>query len=526
MVCSTGACGLLGMVLLVAGCNGDPGVDTSTVLVVDSTMQRAPINELVYSQFIEHQGRCIYGGIWAEMLRDRKFNHDLPRCGGGRTRTPWKRVGPCPRTTLSFEDAYVGLRSPRVEVSSSITGLRQGNLGLVEGRRYTGYVVVATTGDVTLSVALIWGDQADQRQTIRITGSKSGYHRRTFRLTAGASTRVGALEIVGRGSGSFRLGAASLMPADNVRGMRADTLGLLKRLRPPLLRWPGGTFANYYDWRDGVGPRDRRAPRLNLVYGGAVLESNDFGVHEFLALCEELDAQPLIIVKSRLAGDAAEAARLVQYLNGAPASDMGMLRVEHGHSAPYGVRWWGVGNEMWEYMSAEAFVLLHNRVAGSMRAADPRIKIVAAGWEGTRPGSELTYSEKLIKGSGHRMDLISEHTYARNRSEPVAHAASMELAIEGVLNHHKMLRHGKGPGGDSIGVALDEWNYWWTTTGTTPTGKRACGTTSGTPSAPRWGTTRSSITRTSWSWPTPTRSTSTGPSRPPPPTLPWRSPGW
>jgi alpha-N-arabinofuranosidase len=111
------------------------------------------------------------------------------------------------------------------------------------------------------------------------------------------------------------IGTVSLMPADNVRGMRRDTLALLKKLNAPGYRWPGGNFVSGYDWRDGIGPRDRRPPRRNPAWTG--VEHSDFCIDEFLDFCCEVQAEPMIAANTGF-GDACTAAQEVEYCNAGP----------------------------------------------------------------------------------------------------------------------------------------------------------------------------------------------------------------
>jgi alpha-N-arabinofuranosidase len=111
------------------------------------------------------------------------------------------------------------------------------------------------------------------------------------------------------------IGTASLMPDDNVEGLRADTLALLKELRAPIYRWPGGNFVSGYDWRDGIGDRDRRPPRTNPAWTG--VEHNDFGMHEFIRFCQLVGTEPWITVNTGF-GDAYSAAAQLEYCNARP----------------------------------------------------------------------------------------------------------------------------------------------------------------------------------------------------------------
>ena len=94
--------------------------------------------------------------------------------------------------------------------------------------------------------------------------------------------------------GYLWVAGVSLMPADNVHGMRADTLALLRKLNAPIYRWPGGNFVSGYQWKDAIGDRDRRPPRWERAWND--VEDNDFGLDEFMAFCREINTEPLIVV--------------------------------------------------------------------------------------------------------------------------------------------------------------------------------------------------------------------------------------
>ena len=101
------------------------------------------------------------------------------------------------------------------------------------------------------------------------------------------------LSITAKGKGTFKIGAVSLMPSDNVKGWRADTLAELRKLDTPLLRWPGGNFVSGYNWRDGIDPNpDKRPPRANPAWKN--IEHNDVGIHEFMELCDLIKTEPYV----------------------------------------------------------------------------------------------------------------------------------------------------------------------------------------------------------------------------------------
>ena len=128
-------------------------------------------------------------------------------------------------------------------------------------------------------------------------------------VTARGTTDNGRLEITSRGSGRLTVGTASLMPADNILGWRADTIAMVEELDSPVYRWPGGNFVSGYDWKDGIGDPDQRPPRKNPAWKG--VESNDVGLHEFMDLMREIDAEPFVAVNTGL-GEPEAAAEQVE----------------------------------------------------------------------------------------------------------------------------------------------------------------------------------------------------------------------
>ncbi len=131
----------------------------------------------------------------------------------------------------------------------------------------------------------------------------------------------------------------------NVGGIRSDVLEALKRLRPPVLRWPGGCFADDYHWEDGVGPRRDRPRRVNLWWGQDI-ECNQFGTHEFIQLCRYLGAEPYIAGNVG-SGTVREMRDWMEYCNFAGDSTLARRRAANGSPMPFNVRYWGVGNENW-----------------------------------------------------------------------------------------------------------------------------------------------------------------------------------
>jgi alpha-N-arabinofuranosidase len=463
---------------------------------VDAAKTGAPINPFIYGQFIEHMGRCIYGGIWAEMLEDRKFyfpitanyspyrtieNPDFPGelLGGDFPvvgASPWEIIGEASEVSMVREDAFVGDHSPRVNAGA---GIRQRDLGVKAGLRYDGYVWAKPLGArAEIEVTLVWGAGPDDRASTKLSFKGKDFTKQTFAFTPKIGSEKGAsleLRVLG---GDVLLGPPSVMPSDNFKGMRRDTLALLKQLNGTVYRWPGGNFVSGYDWRDGIGDRDRRPPRKNPAWTG--VEHNDFGTDEFLVFCREVGTEPMIAANTGF-GDAFSAAQWVEYCNREPETVAGGWRAKNGNPKPYGVKYWCVGNEMfgpWQlgFMQMKHYTLKHNEVATAMWKMDPSLELVAVGDLTTINKDHDPDQVKLGKTCSHimleecaeHMNFLSEHFYVgrvpwnkNGRTDVITHAGLVREAIRAKADGHRKLQASlPNLKGKLMPVAMDEWNYW------------------------------------------------------------------
>jgi len=410
-------------------------------VTIDDRKRGDPISPYIYSQFIEHLGRCIYGGIWAEMLEDRKFFF-----APNTKESPWKTTSGS--VAMDRTRPFAGPESPRF-----VGILRQGGLWLQKGRKYTGRVWHRGVAAQTMRLALSWVGGSSQI----LVKQRAGWQRTEFEFVAGADTKDGALEMETK-SKPVWIGAVSLMPADNVHGMRKDVLAALRELNAPLYRWPGGNFVSGYDWLDGIGDPDRRPTRFNPAWQG--IEPNDFGTHEFLKFCELIKTEPMIVVNTGF-GDATSAAAWVEYVTGTSSTGMGHARSNNGRATPWKVDWWGVGNEMfgpWQlgYMAIDQYVRKHREVVRKIRAVKPDAKLIGVGEVGG------DWSKKMLQGASGEMDLISEHFYCQERPGIAAHVEQIPEAIRGKVAAHRQYRKELPElRSKRIGIAMDEWNYWY-----------------------------------------------------------------
>jgi len=415
---------------------------------IDVSKTSTPISKYMYGQFLEHGGDIVNTGVWSEMLVDRKFFYPIsvsaptpPPVLGNAAGNPrfnripsrwWAPIGGAEDISMDTKAPYAGEHSPRIGIDAKVPrGLSQSGIAVRKGKSYTGRIVLAGSPGAVVKATLIWGQEPSDQQTVTIRPLTTAYRKFPLRFSATADTDDAKLEITATGTGSFRVGAVSLMPADNIEGFRPEVVATLKQLRFGVLRFPGGNFVSSYEWRHAVGDIDTRPPIFDPVWHA--VQPNDVGTDEFLTLCRLLGVDPYITVNAGF-GDAWSARELVEYTNGAATTPMGKWRAENGHPAPYGVKFWGIGNEPWgDYqmgaMSLPQFELKHNLFAKEMRAVDPSILLIAGGampdvMEGADQARRINgqyvpdylsaadWTGQLLLHCLDNIDMVSEHYYA------------------------------------------------------------------------------------------------------------------
>jgi alpha-L-arabinofuranosidase len=475
----------LPLTFVVAQDAGTPGKRLSAT--IDATKTSAPVSPYLYGQFIEHIADTVNRSVWDEMLDDRKFYYPIdsktpaPAASRGRQPNPWRPIGPDESVVMDAEHAYTGEHSPLIKLDGTEPrGIVQAGVVLKKGRAYSGRAVLAGDAGANVSVSLIWGSGPNERQTVPIKDLKSDYAKFPLSFTAGADAANGRIEIAGTGKSAFHIGAVSLMPADNDHGFRPDTIALLKAQRSGMYRWPGGNFLSAHEWRDAIGDIDRRPPKWDPVWNA--LQPNDVGTDEFFYMTELLGVESFLSVNAGF-GDAHSAAELVEYVTGSTDTPMGKLRAANGHPAPYKVKWWGIGNEMWGdfqfgYMALKQYVFKHNLFGEAMRKVDPTIKLVG---DGNTPRmadilTERDWSGTMLTKCLKYIDVMSEHFYtyeggqqsnaAQKKAPPPVDDSiidtihrvpnSVRSKIEVYEEYYQRIPELKT---NKVPVAIDEWAY-------------------------------------------------------------------
>lgn len=275
-------------------------------------------------------------------------------------------------------------------------------------------------------------------------------------------------------------------PIPNTRGIRNDVVAALRKIRIPVIRWPGGCFAETYHWRDAIGPLEKRPRGVNTAWGDEV-ESNHFGTHEFMDFVEQIGARPFISV-NLASGSPAEAQAWMQYMTGPATSGPGQERAKNGRTEPWKVPFIGIGNETWGCggnMTAEFYADLYRQYASVLR---PYGKLIAS----DANSDDYDWTEKLLSRALYRhppdmpttlayiskqpqIDMISVHfyTFAGNdwgKKSPAtgfderdwARAMERTWKTDEMIRRHSEILDRHDPAG-RVGISFSEWGAWWAT---------------------------------------------------------------
>lgn len=265
----------------------------------------------------------------------------------------------------------------------------------------------------------------------------------------------------------------------NVNGMRTDVVEALKELKVPMLRWPGGCFADEYHWKDGIGPKETRKKMINTHWGG-VVEDNSFGTHEFMELCRQIGCKTY--VNGNLgSGTVQEMSEWVEYMTFNGVSPMADLRKKNGHEQPWKVDFFGVGNENWGCggnMTPEFYANEYRRYQTYVRNYDPEkpIKKVCCGAN----VDDYFWTEGVMKTCfSHAewahgfMDYLSLHYYVHPEGWEIKGSSTdfdgevwyktlnKALHMDELITRHGTIMDKYDPE-KKVGMCVDEWGAWYT----------------------------------------------------------------
>lgn len=283
----------------------------------------------------------------------------------------------------------------------------------------------------------------------------------------------------------------------NSNGLREEVVLALRELEPPVLRWPGGCFADTYHWKDGIGPKDKRPVTFNANFGTNELEYNAFGTHEFMDLCSKIKAKPWLNM-NLLSGTVEEMVSWAEYCNRPHTTNLATLRKENGATEPFNVTYWGIGNEAWAgggFYTAEGYADAYRRyvsafpsfpVEEGINTLFPKClptKLIAVGPDGNKPIERVQWTTRFFKAMAEfrmpKMDAYDLHFYNWNSQNEAGTVTEFDeagwyrlldgaLEIEEVLIEQYELINQYLPKGDKgpfsiepkVDLIIGEWGNW------------------------------------------------------------------
>lgn len=256
--------------------------------------------------------------------------------------------------------------------------------------------------------------------------------------------------------------------AANAQGFRTDVIEAISELGVETVRYPGGNFVSGYNWKDGIGPKEQRQPKLNLAWNQ--IEPNEVGVDEFMNFAKEANCQPIMAVNLGT-GDAQSAAELVEYCNSETNTYWANERRKNGAEKAYNVKYWCLGNEMdgeWQicHKSADEYGRLATETAKMMKWVDPSIKLTLCGSSGSEMPSYPEWDRVVLEHAYDYVDYISLHKYygypeldETRRADFLASYVDFDKfisAIGSVVDYVRCLKRSN----KQVYLSVDEWNVW------------------------------------------------------------------
>jgi alpha-N-arabinofuranosidase len=427
----------------VAAAAGEPRV---AVLAVDMDRVTAPIDLRIYGHFLEHINHAVVDGLFAEQIQGQGFE-------GTDFDTYWKAFwerGSVESADVEFKN---GKKSLRLHVEGGRAGIRQVRLYVDAGREYGGSLWVRVEeGSPQLTLRVV-GSEGKLIASAPLALKGTDWQEAGYSFTSSVRDTQASVEIAASGRGSLLLDHISMMRADVRRDgmMRPDLVQAVRDLAPPFVRWPGGSYASIYKWKDGIGPQVSRRYNPNTIWGG-YSDYYGFGTDEFLGLSRKLGTEPLIVLAATSTNpeQVQYAMDWVHYLNDPPTTEWGRLRAANGHAEPYGVRYFQIDNEPMNHgLTPEQYSEIVNVYGSRLRTIAPQARIVACG---QKRSNDMVWSQKVIDLAGKNFDVLGVHNY---EYEPENFATGLMRIRDYLTKLRDYVRASADP---RIEIGVLEWN--------------------------------------------------------------------
>ena len=455
--------------------------DVEVTFDLDSAQYISP---LLFGDNLEHTRGCINGGLSAELLRNRKFIGHSDRYGCAHEWYPignaffhfgtkfefWSHGSSYTRHAEGYKMTRSHERNAQYITNyyPGTVGFGQKDLYLRGNTDHVFEIAMHATKEMEVTVALTDRDRNVYDSKI-LTVHAGDYEEQSVTLHTEREDFEARLEITFSNAETLMIGAVSLMPKDNFRGMRWDVIDRMKELGIRVLRWPGGNFAGEYYWKDGLLPRNMRSP-LQSYLGIETqphttgYDYHDINTDDFVALCREIGAEPFITLNPTWCTPE-ESAQWVEYCNGDETTEYGRLRIERGFEKPYNVQFWSLGNEagyghMEGANTAEAYAKAVREHALQMLRVTPGLTLCSSG-----PYPNQEWIDGSVKALSDIVSMVSLHHYTEFPSFMDASVREQEYSgfVAGAHTHNceRIRELRRQLGALHVKISFDEWNAWY-----------------------------------------------------------------
>ena len=442
-------------------------------LDMESTNTLSP---LYFGDNLEHTRDCINSGLSAQMLKNRKFvgRPDRYGCAMG-----WYHIGEEVSFTLSYDRPFTKhhesyhmsriLERQSQVISAyrpSIAGFGQTELCMRKEKSYIFKMTATAFVPMDVTIELISSQRASLARTVLAvrSGDFAAYE---WTFSPAENDDDAKIQITFTAPGTLIVGAVSLMPEDNFRGMRRDVIAKMKDLGIRLLRWPGGNFSGEYSWKDGLLEREERSPFQSYLWIETQPHTFGFDFHEintddFIALCREIGAEPFITINPTW-NTPEDSADWVEYCNGGTDTPYGALRAQRGSKEPYGVKFWSLGNEFgYGHMEGTngpgEYAEAVRKHALKMLCVDPELRLCSSGPYPNRDWAD--HSAKALKDIAPTVSLHHYATYPEYIDPDKQEEEYYTFISTPDTEYLPRMKELQEQLDDNIFISYDEWNAW------------------------------------------------------------------
>ncbi|HVS73054.1 MAG TPA: alpha-L-arabinofuranosidase C-terminal domain-containing protein, partial [Phycisphaerae bacterium] len=436
------------------------------------------IDPRIYSQFLEHIFHSVHGGIWGDQILNPSLEILPPRPARNNQPAPaftapfdWETFGPATfandplnpqNSTLSLHitQGFTGnppRPQPNAAPNPDPSGIRQHHIYIQQNESYTLTLFARSAITANATVALATPDNSPLFSA-PLQNLSPDWKKFTFTFIPTAATPEATLSITLTGPGDLSLDQFSLFSksALDTGGFRPDLLKAIDDLHPATIRWPGGSFANSYMWEYGVGPADDR--RTSPVEAWSDRDPNQFGTDEFMRLCDQVHAQPLLVLNTRRGLQ--PNLDWLEYCLGDPSTKFGHQRAQNGHPAPYPLDVIEIDNEPWLLMDQPRYLDIVHRFSAAIRAKYPQLHLSVAGGYAfdTGPGEGIPanahWDAAMLDNAARDFDILSPHYY-NGLLDKLDYANNPRDFEKHLLDIGALIKKSANP---NIKLYISEWN--------------------------------------------------------------------